>query len=99
VSAFVCLIEIRLHIADSRSLKAKRKHVHSIKDQLRQRFGAAVAEIDGHDTWQTSTLLCALVGDGEVGSRADRLEEFVSARFLDACTFEREIRSMGDLRG
>jgi len=64
VSAFVCLIEIRLHIADSRSLKAKRKHVHSIKDQLRQRFGAAVAEIDGHDTWQTSTLLCALVGDG-----------------------------------
>ena len=60
--AFVFLLEVRLHVADSDSLKAKRKVVRSVKDAVRERLGAAVAEIDGHDTWQRSTLLCALVG-------------------------------------
>ncbi len=67
VSAFVSLVEVRLHFGESQDLKGKRKLVKSLKEQLRQRFGASVAEIDGHDTWQRTTLLCALVGDGERG--------------------------------
>ena len=65
MTAYVCLVEIRLHFNDSHDLKGKRKVLHSLKAQLRQRFGASVAEIDGHDTWQRSTLVCALVGDGD----------------------------------
>ena len=56
-----------MHLNDSHDLKGKRKALHSLKAQLRQRFGASVAEVDGHDTWQRATLLCALVGDAEVG--------------------------------
>ena len=99
MDAFVCLVEVRLHVSDSGSLKQKRKHVRSLKDVIRRRFGASVAEIDGHDTWQRATLLCALVGGGEVSARADELERFVEGRFGDGCAFGRELRSLEDLRG
>ena len=98
MDAFVCLIEVRLHFNDSGSLKQKRKHVRSLKDQIRLRFGAAVAEVDGQGTWQRATLLCALVGAGEVSARADSLERFVEARFPEGCVFERDLWSLDDIR-
>ena len=99
MAAYVCLVEVRLHVADSGSLKSKRKVVRSIKDQVRQRFGASVAEIDGHDTWQRTTLLCALVGGAEVSSRADELEHFVEARCPGGCGFDRDLLTLNDVRG
>ena len=69
--AFVCVVEAHLHFGESQDLKGKRKLVKSLKDQIRQRFGAAVAETDGHDKWQRTTLVCALVGESDVGDRAD----------------------------
>ena len=98
MAAFICVIEVRLHLNDSHDLKGKRKTIHSLKAQLRKRFGASVAEIDGHDTWQRTTLLCALVGDGDVAARADQLERFVEARCPDGCAFERDLLSLGDIR-
>ncbi len=98
MDAFVCIIEIRLHVNESGSLKTKRQHVRSLSEQLRRRFGAAVAEVDGQDTWQRASLLCALVGGTEVSARADELERFVEARFLDSCSLERDLRSLTDLR-
>ena len=71
MTAFVELIEIRLHFGETHDLKGKRKLVKSLKDGIRQRFGASVAETEGHDKWQRTTLLCALVGDGDVSDRAD----------------------------
>ena len=98
MNAYVCLVEARLHLNDSHDLKGKRKVLHSLKAQLRQRFGASVAEVDGHDTWQRSTLVCALVGDSEVRRRADELERFVEARCPDGCSFERDFLSLADIR-
>jgi uncharacterized protein YlxP (DUF503 family) len=99
--AFVCLVEVRLQVPDSDNLKSKRRVVRSVKDAIRERLGAAVAEIDGQDTWQRSTLLCALVGLNEVdlARRADRLEALVVTRVGETCSFERDIRSLKDLRG
>ena len=97
--AYVCLVEIRLHVNDSGSLKSKRKLVSSLKTQIRQRFGASVAETDGQDTWQRTTLLCALVGGAEVGRRADELERFVEARCPDGCGFQRDLLTLADVRG
>jgi uncharacterized protein YlxP (DUF503 family) len=99
MSSFVCLVEVRLHFGEVQDLKGKRKLVKSLKEQVRQRFGASVAEIDGHDKWQRSTLLCALVGDGEVGDRADGMVRFIESRCPDGCSFERDILSLKDLRG
>jgi uncharacterized protein YlxP (DUF503 family) len=98
LTTYVCLIEIRLHLGESHDLKGKRKVLHSLKAQLRQRFGAAVAETDGHDTWQRSTLVCALVGDRETSSRADELQRFVESRCPDGCSFERDLRTLEDIR-
>ena len=98
MAAYVCILEIRLHVEESGSLKSKRKVVRSLKDQIRGRFGASVAEIDGHDTWQRSVLLCALVGGPETAARADELERFVEARCPDGCSFDRDLLTLEDLR-
>jgi uncharacterized protein len=99
VAAFVEVIEVQLHFGDVQDLKGKRRLVKSLKDGIRQRFGASVAEIDGHDKWQRSTLLCALVGDGEVSDRTDGLIRFIESRCPDGCSFERDLLSLDDLRG
>ncbi len=99
MTPYICLIEARLHLADSHDLKGKRKMLHSLKAQLRQRFGAAVAEVDGHDTWQRTTLVCALVGDSGIRRRADDLERFIESRCPNGCGFERSLLSLADIRG
>lgn len=98
MAVYVCLVEIRLHLRDSHDLKGKRKLLHSLKATLRQRFGASVAEVDGHDTWQRSTLLVALVGDGEVSARADELCRYVESRLPEGCSFQRDLLSLADVR-
>jgi uncharacterized protein YlxP (DUF503 family) len=96
---FVCLVELRLHFGESGDLKTKRKQVHSLKVQLRQRFGASVAEVDGHDKWQRATLICALVGGREVEDRGMALKRFVDSRCPDGCSAEHDLLSLEDIRG
>ena len=98
MTAFVELIEIRLHFGEVQDLKGQRKLLKSLKDGIRQRFGASVAEIEGHDKWQRSTLLCALVGDARVSDRADGLVRFVESRCPDGCSVERDLLSLRDIR-
>ena len=98
MTAFVELIEIRLHFGEVQDLKGKRKLLKSLKDGIRQRFGASVAEIEGHDKWQRSTLLCALVGDARVSDRVDGLVRFVESRCPDGCSVERDLLSLRDIR-
>ena len=95
---FICLIEAHLHFGESHDLKGKRKELKSLKEQLRRRFGVAVAETEGHDTWQRTTLLIALVGDGTVGDRADEVQRFIESRCPDGATFDRTLRSLEDIR-
>ena len=58
-SGFVAILTVELHFPEAGSLKGKRHHVRSAKDNLRNRFGAAVAEVDHHDLWQRATLVVA----------------------------------------
>ena len=95
--AFVCVIEARIHVEDSGSLKSKRKVIRSLKDAVRRRFGASISEVDGHDTWQRSTLLIAVTGGGEVAERAAAIERFIAARCPDGSSFSRRLRSLEDL--
>jgi len=71
----------------------------SLKAQLRNRFGATVAETDHHDLWQRSTLTAALVGRdlGPLESAMDDLERFVLAKFPETVRFERGVTTAEDV--
>jgi uncharacterized protein len=58
-SGFVSVLTVELYFPEASSLKGKRHFVRSAKDNLRNRFGASVAEVDHHDLWQRSTLTVA----------------------------------------
>ncbi|MDP2479111.1 MAG: DUF503 domain-containing protein [Candidatus Palauibacterales bacterium] len=61
MSAVVGVARWVLHLPGCRSLKAKRKVVHSLRDRMRSRFGVSVAETDLQDEWQRAELCAALV--------------------------------------
>ncbi len=98
--AFLCVLELELHLPDNADLKGKRKELQSLKAQLRKRFGAAVAEVDHHDLWQRATLTTALVGRERrtVDETADSLQRFVDARFGDLVNWERTIVTTDEIR-
>ena len=60
-SGFVAILTVELHFPEAASLKGKRHFVRSAKDNLRNRFGAAVSEVDHHELWQRTTLTVACV--------------------------------------
>jgi hypothetical protein len=58
---FVGIMQFELHMPESGSLKAKRKHLLHTKAQLEHRFGASVAEISHHELWQRAGLAMSVV--------------------------------------
>jgi uncharacterized protein len=97
--SFVCLVEIHLHFPENGSLKGKRKELQSVKAQLHQRFGAAIAETDHHDLWQRSEVTAALVGReaGSLRDRAAAVERYVISMFPDGARVECQMVSREDL--
>lgn len=81
---FVGSVRIELHIPQARSLKDKRQVVRSLKDRIRQRVPAAVAEVDFQDLWQRAALGVAVVS-GEAGQVTEMLQ---SVRRIVDGTFE-----------
>jgi uncharacterized protein YlxP (DUF503 family) len=99
--AYVALILIHLHFPDSGSLKTKRKDLSSVKAQLHGRYGVTVAEVDGQDTWQRSTLAAALTGGslGNLEASVDRVERFLLERFPESVRVQRTLTSFEDAGG
>jgi uncharacterized protein len=58
---FVGVVRIELHLPACTSLKDKRSIVRSLKDRLRARLNAAVAEVEYQDLWQRAALGVAVV--------------------------------------
>jgi len=52
----VGLLTLELHFPHARSLKDKRAEVQGLKDRVRRRFNAAVAELDHQDVWQRTRI-------------------------------------------
>jgi uncharacterized protein len=80
-SGFVAILAVELHFPEASSLKDKRQHLRSARDNLRNRFGAAVAEVDHHDLWQRATLTVACVGRtaGDAEELADGAERWLAS--------------------
>jgi uncharacterized protein len=57
----VGIARMELHIPAARSLKDKRQVVRSLKEKIRARTSAAVAEVEHQDLWQRAALGVAVV--------------------------------------
>ena len=84
---FVGIVRIELHIPGSRSLKDKRSVVQGLKERIRQRVRAAVAEVDHQDLWQRAALGVAVVS----GDRRQVDEQLQSIRHLVQATHGAEL--------
>jgi len=62
----VCVIAIELFIPMSHSLKEKRKQIKSLKERLKNRFNASVAEIGGLEDWQRAVLGVSMISNDKV---------------------------------
>jgi uncharacterized protein YlxP (DUF503 family) len=63
----VAALSIQIIIHDSRSLKAKRSVVKSIKERLRNKFNLAVSEVGAHDKLNYAEIGLTTVGvDGKI---------------------------------
>jgi uncharacterized protein YlxP (DUF503 family) len=100
-AGFVSVLQIELHFPEAESLKAKRRELAPVKAHLRQRMGAAVAEVGHQDRWQRATLVAALVAGSTLPleEAADRLEGWLDARFPHGARVERIVTSLHDLEG
>jgi len=58
---FTGIVRIELFLPGATSLKDKRAVVRGLKDRIRQRAQAAVAEVDHQDLWQRAALGVAVV--------------------------------------
>jgi uncharacterized protein len=61
-SCFITLLTIELVIPHAQSLKDKRSEVRGLKDRIRSKFNASVAEVGYQNKWQRAALAVCLVG-------------------------------------
>lgn len=71
---FVGIVRVEIHLPGSGSLKDKRSVVRALKDRIRARTPAAVAEVDHQDLWQRCALGVAVVS-GESHHAGELLQE------------------------
>ncbi len=55
-------LELEPWFSQPQSLKEKRVILKSLVTRIRNQFNAALAEVDGMDLWQTSSLAVAAIG-------------------------------------
>src|SRR5205085_5549896 len=84
----VGIVRIELHIPGSSSLKDKRSVVKGLKERIRSRVHAAVAEVDHLELWQRAALGVAVIS----GERRQVDELLQSVRNLVNATHEAELR-------
>ena len=97
-AGYVGILSAELHFPEAHSLKEKRMLLRSAKDQLRNRFGASVAEVDHHDVWQRARITAAVVARGH--REAEKLladaERYLASREWELGRVEREVVTLED---
>ncbi len=92
-TGFVGILSFELHFPESHSLKEKRMHLRSVKQQLANRTGCAIAEVDYHDTWQRArlTLACVTREAGDAGRLLDEAERWLYGQPFEVSSPHREL--------
>ena len=57
------VLQLVLRLPEAQSLKEKRWTLKSLVTRMRSRFNVSVAEVDGQDQWQISTVAIVHVGN------------------------------------
>ena len=83
---FICLLTIELLIPSARSLKDKRSAVRGLKDRLRSRFNASVAEVAYQDKWQRTVIAACILGSDKRKLESDM------ARIRQLCEEAQDMR-------
>ena len=80
---FVGIVRIELHLPAAASLKDKRAVVRALKERIRQRVQAAVAEVDHQDLWQRAALGVAVVSGErrQVDSMLQKVRSLVESTY------------------
>ena len=78
-ACFVTLLTIELMIPHAQSLKDKRREVRGLKERIRSKFNASVAEVGYQDKWERASLAVGLVGSDK------RQLESTTARIRTLC--------------
>jgi uncharacterized protein YlxP (DUF503 family) len=96
-SGYVGILSAELHFPASGSLKDKRQFLRSAKARLR-RMGAAVAEVDHHETWQRARLTLAFVTreHKEAERLLDESERYLAGQEWELALVERSVVSPDD---
>jgi uncharacterized protein YlxP (DUF503 family) len=90
-AGFVGILTVELRFGEAHSLKEKRMYVRSAKQQLQNRIGASVAEVDHHDVWQRASLTVACVARraGEAERLLDEAERWLNGQPWEVAAAER----------
>jgi uncharacterized protein YlxP (DUF503 family) len=82
----VGVARVALQLAENSSLKGKRGVVKSVVQRVRNRFNAAIAEIDTQDVWETITLGIVCVSDDprHANEMLSKVIGFIESERLDA---------------
>ncbi len=86
----IAYLSFDMMIPHSASLKAKRRVIKSLKDRLRAKFNASVAEIDYLEEWQRAQLGITMISndrrhlESSLSALSRMVEEVSDIRLLDA---------------
>jgi len=89
----ICTLHLRL--ADSHSLKEKRRVVKSIKDRVRNKFNVSIAEVEALDNWQWAVIGVACVSNdsGFANGVLSNVVSFIDdMRLVEIVNYEIEIQ-------
>lgn len=93
----VGIARLTLFIPTSHSLKEKRMVMRRVKDRVKQKFNAAIAEVEENDVWQRGVIGLAVVGNERrfVESALDEVVRFVRGE-VEVTNAERELQTFSD---
>ena len=97
-SGYVGILWVELHFPEAGSLKGKRKHVTSAKANLKNRFGASVAEVAHHDLWQRAglTVACVAREHRELDALLDDVIRYLNGQEYELVSVSREVVVPGE---
>jgi uncharacterized protein YlxP (DUF503 family) len=97
-AGWVGILSAELHFPEAHSLKEKRMLLRSAKDQLRNRFGVSVAEVDHHDVWQRARITAAVVARefGEAEKLLADAERYLASREWELGQVERDFVTLDE---